>query len=363
MATLAAVSDWKHMAVTRSISRRGALFGLLAAALFGLSTPISKRLLVDMPPQLLAGLLYIGAGLGLTLYRGVRPSTREAPLRRADTSRMFWVVLLGGALGPVLMLLGLRRVTAVVGSLLLNLEAVFTILVAVTLFREHLGRRAGLASILVVAGAAVLGFGPGDVGADWLGSLCIAGACACWAVDNNLTQQLTSRDPVAIVQLKALAAGILNASLGLVLGAGLPPTGMLLAALGLGCLSFGASIVLDAYALRCIGAAREAAYFATSPFFGALAATLVLGERLRGIDVLAMLVMCLGMWFLLRERHGHEHVHEVMEHEHVHVHDEHHRHEHTPNDPPGEPHAHSHRHAALVHDHPHVPDQHHRHRH
>lgn len=344
-------------------SRKGAVLGLLAAALFGVSAPVSKRLLAEVSPQVLAGLLYLGAGIGLALYRTVRPSTTEARLRRSDTGTLAAMIVLGGAIGPVLMLLGLRRMSAVAGSLLLNLEAPFTILVALLLFREHLGRRELFSVGLILGGAVVLGLAPGPWGADLLGTSCIAGACLCWALDNNLTQRLTVRDPLAIVRLKALSAGTLNLAIGVGLGGGFPVLRVVLAALVLGSLSYGLSVLLDAYALRLLGAAREAAYFATGPFIGAIASTVVVGERIHGFDALAMVVMGIGVLILVRERHGHLHTHEALEHDHVHAHDEHHQHDHRSSDPSGEPHAHLHRHSPLVHDHVHVSELHHRHEH
>jgi len=337
--------------------------GLLAAALFGVSAPISKRLLGDVSPQVLAGLLYLGAGLALTLYRAVRPATTEAPLVRADLPRLAAVVAAGGVAGPVLMLLGLQRTSAVTSSLLLNLEAPFTIALAVLVFREHLGRYAAGAMALILAGAAILRLQPGAHRADTPGVLLLAGACAAWALDNNLTQRLSLRDPFALVRVKTLAAGSFNLALGLLLAGRMPSLQITVAALALGSVSYGASVVLDAYALRLVGAAREAAYFATAPFLGALAAMLLTSERPGWAGGIAMAVMAAGVALLLRERHGHRHSHEALDHAHAHVHDEHHQHAHGPDDPASEPHAHAHHHAPLTHDHAHTPDAHHRHRH
>lgn len=347
----------------RQQSRRGAAYGLLAAVLFGLSAPIAKRLLGVVGPQLLAGLLYLGAGLGLSLWRGLRPAQREAPLQRQDAPALAGVVVAGGVLGPLLLLVGLERVSGVVGSLLLNLEAPFTVLLAVLFFGEHLGRSGAAATALILAGAAALKLSLGPLAVDGWGMLAVALACSCWAIDNNLTQRLSLRDPFAIVRIKTLAAGSFNLALGLALGGRLPAAAVCAAALCLGLLSYGGSVVLDAYALRLVGAAREAAYFATAPFVGALLSGLLLGERLRAIDGLAMLAMGLGVVLLLFERHSHWHEHGPHEHEHVHEHDEHHQHAHAPGTAPGQPHSHSHRHVALAHDHPHLPDAHHRHRH
>jgi len=346
-----------------SDERVGALYGLAAAALFGLSAPIAKRLLSDVSPQVLAGLLYLGAGLGLSAWRVARPVTQEAKLQRSDLRALAGVVVCGGVLGPLLMLIGLSRTTAVVGSLLLNLEGPFTMALAVVVFREHLGRYGMLAGGLIVAGACILGVARGSIQLDGLGMLAIAAACAAWAVDNNLTQRLSLRDPFAVVRIKSLSAGTFNLLLGLAFGGKLPSIPMLVAALLLGLGSYGASVVLDAYALRLVGAAREAAYFATAPFVGALVSAFVFGERLRTLDVLAMVLMAAGVAALLRERHSHLHRHDAADHEHLHVHDEHHHHSHGPNDPVGEPHSHAHHHDPIQHDHPHLPDLHHRHRH
>jgi drug/metabolite transporter (DMT)-like permease len=344
-------------------ARTGAALGVGAAALFGLSTPFAKRLLGATSPQVLAGLLYFGAGVALSLYAPLRGTKSEARLGRADLGTLGAIILFGGVIGPVLLLVGLTRVTAVVGSLLLNLEAPFTMAIAVAVFREHLGRGAAIAAGLIVAAATLLQVRPGDVSGDLVGVLCIALACACWAIDNNLTQGLSLRDPIAIVRAKTLAAGAFNLALALLLGQKLPSPKTTALALALGVASYGVSVVLDAYALRFVGAAREAAYFATAPFFGAIASVVVLGDRLSAVDVTALVAMGIGVVLMLRDRHGHVHAHEVLEHEHMHEHDEHHQHEHPPGTPTTTPHSHAHRHEPLVHEHPHVSDLHHRHRH
>lgn len=349
---------------TEGTTMRGAFFGLAAAALFGLSAPVSKLLLSTISPVLLAGLLYLGAAVGLWLHRLVRRTSREARLDRGDVPKLAGVVVAGGILGPVLMLLGLNRVTALAGSLLLNLEAPFTVLLAVVVFREHLGRYAAAAAVFILGGALVLRLQPGTLRADPTGVALLAAACLCWSIDNNFTQRLSLRDPFAIVRVKTLVAGVFNTALGLGLsGWHLPKAGYVVGALVLGSFSYGVSVVLDAYALRLVGAAREAAYFATAPFVGALGALFLLRERLGSFDVVAMVSMGLGVALLLRERHRHVHTHEELEHEHLHHHDEHHPHEHEPDAPAGEPHSHPHRHVRLVHDYPHLPDAHHRHKH
>ena len=347
-------------------SRRGPLLSLASAALFGVSAPLSKLLLPWASPMEVAGLLYLGAGLGLLVLPLIVPSVRrrsEAALTVRDLPLMVGIVLLGGILAPVLLLTGLERVSGVVGSLLLNLEAPLTIFVAVMLFREHLGRREIACVTFVLLGAVALGFRPGDVRVDPLGLLAVAGACLAWAFDNNLTQRLSGKDPVAITRVKCLVAGGVNLVLASVLGSSLPGTGVLVASMLLGLASYGVSLVIATVAMRRIGAARHAAYFASAPFVGAVLAVPLLGEVPRWTDVLGMVFMALGLAALLRERHGHSHVHEALEHEHAHRHDAHHQHDHPAGIGPGEPHVHVHRHDQLEHDHEHASDLHHRHAH
>lgn len=352
---------------TGSSAAMGAVCGLLAAALFGASAPIAKRLLSSFSPVLLAGILYSGAALALWAHRVVRGTNREARLSRSDMLQLVLVVVCGGVVAPVLMLLGLERLSSLSGALLLNLEAPLTVLVAVALFKEHVGRYAAIAIALIFVGAVALKLEAGRMSGDPLGVLLISGACVCWAIDNNMTQRLTLKDPFALVRTKVTVAGATNLLLGLALASNhralLGRPTMLLAALLLGAASYGVSVVLDAYALRLLGAAREAAYFATAPFVGVIVAIVFFGEALAIYQLLAMASMAAGVWFLLRENHAHEHTHDALEHDHVHVHDAHHQHVHAPGTPLTTPHSHPHVHTHLVHSHPHLPDAHHRHSH
>ncbi len=341
----------------------GALYGLAAAASFGASTPLAKLLLDDVTPVMLASLLYLGAGVALTIAVAARGDTREADLSVADAPSLLVLIVTGGVLGPVLMLMGLQRVSGVAGALLLNLEAPLTMLLAVALFGEHLGRRDAWAAGFILGGGILLAGSPSALTVEPLGALLLASACASWAIDNNVTQRLALKDPLRLVRIKALGAGIGTLALAIAVGASLPSAAAIAAALVLGAVSYGASIVLDAYALRLVGAAREAAFFATAPFFGAALALPVLGDRLSTSDLLAGLLMAVGVALLLRSRHGHLHVHGAVTHEHLHEHDEHHGHAHDEPVQPGERHSHVHTHERLGHDHPHVSDAHHRHRH
>ncbi|MGU3537645.1 DMT family transporter [Methylobacterium sp. A54F] len=342
----------------------GVPLALLSALLFGASAPFAKLLLGSAPPQLLAGLLYLGAGLGLAVVQGGRAAlgipAPEAPLRRHDLPWLAAVVLFGGLAGPLLLMLGLARTSAASGSLLLNLEGLATLLIAWVAFRENVDRRLMLGAFAILAGAVVLSWHGEGVRLD-LGTVLIAAACLAWGIDNNLTRKLSSADPVATATIKGLAAGSVNVVLALLLGAAVPPPVTIGAAAAVGFLGVGVSLVLFMLALRHLGAARTGAYFSLAPFIGAVIAVAVLREPATLALVVAGLLMGAGLWLHLTERHAHEHVHEAMEHEHVHVHDEHHQHHHD--GPVTEPHAHPHRHAPLRHTHPHYPDLHHRHGH
>jgi len=336
---------------------RGSVLGLGSALLFGLGAPVCKLLLPRSQPIMLAALLYVGAGAAFVV---ARPRRSEAPLTRADVPVLATAVIAGAALGPVLMLWGIARVSGLAGSLLLNLEAPFTIALAVLAFGEHLSRREALAAAVIMAGAALLGARGGWSGSG-VGAAAIGLACACWALDNNLAARLALKDPVQVLRIKALCAGAVNLALSLALGQSLPPIGACAAALALGAVSYGASLLLYLRAQRVLGAARQAALFAAAPFAGAAAAIPLLGDRPASLDVAAAALMALGVAALLRLKHEHLHTHQPLEHDHLHVHDSHHQHAHD--GPLAEPHSHPHRHDALTHAHAHVSDAHHRHPH
>jgi drug/metabolite transporter (DMT)-like permease len=335
-----------------------ALRALFAAALFGLTAPVLKALGVAGAPLVTSGILYLGAGAVLLPF-GRR---REAPLGRADFALVGGVILVGGVVAPALLLVGLQRASASAASLLLNLETVFTTLVAVLFFREWIGRRGVAALALIVGGAAALTFERGGATTSLVGPLAVAGACAAWGLDNNLTQRLSLRDPIAVVRWKGLGAGAISLGLGFLVGQRLPEWRAALATLAVGALGYGLSLVLYVGAQRSLGAARTGLLFATAPFAGALGALALDGDRPTAALGVAAAAMAGGVALLIAERHDHEHAHEALEHEHLHVHDEHHRHEHAGDAGP-EPHSHPHRHEPLRHAHPHAPDLHHRHKH
>jgi drug/metabolite transporter (DMT)-like permease len=377
----------------RGASWRGAAMALGAAALFGLSTPVAKLLLTDIDPLLLAAVLYLGCGIGLALFRFARRLLRpgfvaEAGPTRADWPWLLGAIFFGGVLGPILLLTGLSLTAAATTSLLLNLESVFTALLAWFVFRESVDRRIAFGMAAIALGALVLSWqgsgaamaGAGGLSRGLLGPLAISGACLAWALDNNLTRRVSLLDPTLIAALKGLVAGVVNLGLALVLvprlggqvsmashGSGalavMGFSGEILIASLVGMLSYGVSLVLFVLALRDIGAARTGAYYASAPFIGAILAVGALGEPVTAQLLVAGALMLVGLWLHLTERHVHDHEHMLLTHNHRHRHDIHHHHDHASGDPAGEPHSHAHAHARLRHSHRHFPDAHHAHGH
>jgi drug/metabolite transporter (DMT)-like permease len=351
------------------MNRHAVILAFISAALFGISTPAAKALLGSIDPAVLAGLLYCGAGIGIAVVRRIaRPliapdATIEAPLGSADVPWLAGAIAAGGIVGPLLLMVGLARTDAAAASLLLTLEGVATALLAWFVFHENFDRRIALGMACLVAGAIMLSWTGQPTVSGLFGPLAIAGACAAWGLDNNLTRKVSLADPLQIVELKGLIAGPVNLVLGLWVGGGLPALSPLLIAGVVGFLGYGVSLALFVLALRHLGTARTGAYFSTAPFLGAVAAIFFLQEPITTQLVVAGILMGFGVWLHLTEDHEHDHEHEPMEHGHLHVHDAHHQHVHGPDDPPGEPHTHVHRHERLKHRHPHVPDMHHTHRH
>lgn len=347
--------------------RNPALLAIASAALFGLATPFAKLLLGGMQAWLLAGLLYLGAGLGLGAYsliqRARKQVPREAPLSRADLPWLAAAILAGGIIAPVLLMTGLNLTSASSGSLLLNLEAIATVAIAALIFREHIGGRLLLGATLIIAGALALSW-QGSFFALDAGALLITLACVAWGLDNNLTRRISGADPVQITMLRGMIAGAVNVLIGLAGGAVLPEPMLLAGTLITGFLGYGVSLVLFVMSLQRLGTARTGAYFSTAPFVGALAAIALLSDPVTPQLLLAGALMSLGVWLSLTEQHQHAHDHDALEHSHRHSHDAHHQHIHAEDDAASDaPHTHAHRHAPLTHTHAHWPDLHHRHGH
>lgn len=343
-----------------AVRRPGVAAALTAALLFGAGTPLAKALLRDADPWLLAGLLYIGAGLGLLIWRTARRAPRGR-LPRADLPWLVAAVVCGGIIAPVLLMAGLAGMPATGASLLLNAEAVFTALIAWLVFRENVDRKVAAGMALIVAGAVVLSWpGPGARFAGAWPTVAVLGACLLWAVDNNLTRRVSHADATWVAMVKGLAAGSANLALAVVVRGQAPPgAAVALAAMVVGFAAYGASLALFVVGLRTLGTARTGAYFSVAPFFGATLAIALLGEPLTLRLLAAGALMAVGVWLHLAEQHRHRHSHAALVHDH-------------PYDP-ADPHhtdvsatvggTAGHRHPAVTHEHPHYPDIHHRHSH
>lgn len=340
-------------------------FALAAAVFFGGSTPFAKLLLGQIPPLLLAGLLYLGSGIGLGLLRLIRDQGWEhTGLIKSDWIWLISAIILGGVSGPILLMFGLQRTNAASASLLLNFEAVFTALIAWLIFKENTTARIILGMLLIIVGGIFLSW-PHNKITEYsvLGPIMIIGACLCWAIDNNLTRNISAGDSLFIAGSKGLIAGLVNIGLALYFGLQLPSPQHISYALLLGFIGYGASLVLFILALRELGTARTGAYFSTAPFIGALIAILFFHQTPFVLFWIASIFMGLGVWLHLTEYHEHEHTHEPIAHDHSHIHDEHHQHDHDFLWDGKEPHTHYHYHKAITHSHPHFPDIHHRHKH
>jgi drug/metabolite transporter (DMT)-like permease len=338
------------------VQLRGSLYGLAAALLFGFSAPLAALLTRRSDPQALSGVLYAGAAVALLLSgRNRLGAATRVGFTRRQLPALAAVAVSGGVVAPVLLMMGLHRVGGLTGSLLLNLEAVLTIVLAVAFWRERLSMRAAVAAVLTI-GAAVLVTTGGSTAASLSGVVLVAAACAAWAVDNNLTALLSAWDPLALVTVKATTAAVVNTGIAALRGAAFPRGTELVGALVLGAFAYGLSVLLDAYALRDLGAAREAALFACAPFAGAALAPLVADAHVTATTVAASVLMLAGVALLLAPERARQHDHQPVTHDHPHDHDEHHPHDHSG---AVQRHAHAHRHAPLSHAHGYRPDRHH----
>jgi drug/metabolite transporter (DMT)-like permease len=339
----------------------GTLFAVLAAVAFGVTAPLIQRLGADAGPFATAALLYLGAAMGTApLHR--RQVSPDPPFRLKHIPRILLVALFGAALAPTLFAWGLQRVPAVYGALLLNGEAVFTVILAALIRREHIGRRVAFAAAVLFAGGAVTVAGASAAGPfGSLGALAVVAGVFCWALDNILACPLSDLDPAAVVRMKALCGAALTAAMALTLHDPLPDAQNAAGLLACGAAGCGISLRLYLLAQRRIGAGRTGSVFAIAPFVGALGA-LVLGDRSGGFTMaIAALLFAAGLILHLTEKHSHAHIHQEMFHDHTHSHgDDHHDHQ---DEPLAGHHTHPHRHAVRSHSHPHGPDAHHLHAH
>ena len=335
------------------------LQALFAALFFGASAPLSKLLLGETPPVLMAAFLYLGSGTGISLIKLSQRTTsdqKEAGIRRPDVKWLAGAILAGGILAPIILMISLQNTPASTASLLLNFEGVATTLIALLFFHESISGRAYAAIFAITLASIFLstdfqgGFGLS------LGALGVILACILWGVDNNFTRNISAKDPLIIVAWKGLVAGTFSLILGLLLGQQLPALTTILSILLLGFISYGLSTMLFIYSMRGLGAARTSALYGTAPLAGVLLSIMIFDDPLTLLFILAAIMMLIGAYLLANEEHAHFHIHMPVVHEHRHSHDEFHAHGGI-----GMTHSHEHEHPRTEHEHGHMPDTHHRH--
>lgn len=335
------------------------LLALAAAFFFGVSTPLSKALINDLNPFLLAGLLYLGAGLGLSAYTLLRGGGLLPPPATLKYKYIIGMIVFGGLLGPVLLMAAVKIAPAASVSIWLNMELVATAFLGHFLFRDHLDKRGWLSVALSLAAGILLSYSGGVAG--FTAGLLVALACFSWGLDNHFTALIDDLSPVQSTILKGLAAGTTNLLIGLALAGGAPALPAVGKALLVGFLCYGLSITFYISAAQKLGAVRSQLIFSVAPLFGVLLAVLALNETLSSVQLISGTLLFASVWLMLAEKHAHAHEHQETEHTHEHTHsDLHHDHHGGAQE---KPHTHLHKHAAAAHAHPHWPDLHHRHGH
>ncbi len=341
------------------------LYALASAVLFASGAPATKILVQSTTPTMLAGLLYMGTGLGFTIFLLLQSLKKGAAPRfiyaKQDLPWLVGAIIFGGVIAPLFLMMAMNGANASAVSLALNFEIVFTALIAGIIFKEHLPKRVILGLFFILLGAMSLCFRT-DLSLSWP-LLFAVGASLFWSIDSNFTAKIKNLDAIQIAQLKGLVAGSFNIVMAFALGSHLPNAPIILGAAATGIISYGTSLSLFIVAMRTLGAARAVAYFSTEPFIGSLLSVIILKEPITTSLIFAALFMAVGVWLHLTEQHGHEHAHAELTHEHMHTHDEHHQHKHDTEGSSEEPHTHVHTHEPLTHTHDHYPDSHHMHDH
>jgi drug/metabolite transporter (DMT)-like permease len=315
---------------------------------------------------MLAGLLYLGAFVGLFLYSFLINNRvhhlKTERLERRDLPWLIGAILAGGVIAPISQMMGLNLISGFSVSLLLNLEGVATAMIAVFFFRENAGKRLWLAMLFMTIAGVLLSWDSGQSKFNIAGPLLILLAVVCWGIDNNLTRQISDKNPIQITYVKGLAGGVTSVSLALILGKSIPLDFTLLFAILLGAFSYGISLAFFIKALQGLGSSRTGAFFSLGPFIGAITSVIILREWIGWVMFPALVLMALGVWLISSEKHKHAHIHLTTTHTHSHRHDDmHHLHEHPKETV--EPHIHEHTHPELNHTHAHWPDTQHRHSH
>lgn len=359
------IDSLKNLYKERDNKLKSISYAVLAALLYGISSPVSKLLLVEIPPTMMAALLYLGAGIGMLIINVYRVLLKhektEAGMTFKELPYIVGMIVLDIA-APIFLMLGLTMTTSSNASLLNNFEIVATSLIALFIFKETIGKRMWLAILLITLSSIILSVNDASSFSFSLGSILVLLACISWGFENNCTRMLSLKDPLQIVVVKGFGSGIGSLMI-CYLAQEYSFNGLYIVfALILGFVAYGVSIFLYIMAQRDLGAARTSAFYATAPFIGVIISWMALEEPITGSFLIALVIMLFGTYFAVSEDHKHRHVHCVDTHEHKHNHqDGHHNHTHDYK-VIGE-HSHEHTHEDLEHSHAHLPDLHHRHQH
>ncbi len=338
------------------------VIALIAAMLFGASTPIGKTLLNSLPPFQLAGLFYLGAALGVLPFSFTRQNVlRIDKINRKNFLRLSGAISLGGVIGPVLLLFGLQIASSSTVAMWLNLELAATAVLGFIIFKDHLGMYGWFGVTGTILASMMLSWNEGNIGIYAL--LLVSGASICWGLDNHLTALIDGITPAQSTFWKGLIAGSVNLFIGCFFETWTGELPLVAGAIIVGVFSYGFSISLYIWSAQNLGATRSQMIFASAPFFGVLISVILLGEHLSWMQLGAALLLIVSVLILFRDQHGHYHEHEAMDHNHGHRHDDHHHtHAHIKY-PDNGYHGHWHNHDSASHNHPHWPDVHHRHDH
>lgn len=338
---------------------------MLAAALFGMSAPIAKLLLSEIPPLMMSSLVYLGAGFGMLIVDLTRVIAKtkhpEARLAKNELPFILAMIILDIA-APISLMLGLTMTTAANAALLSNFEIVATSVIALIVFKEAVGKRLWLSIALITIASIILSTNDIFSFSFSLGSIFVILSGVFWGFENNCTRKLSIKDPLQVVIIKGLGSGTGALVIAAYANELVWNFRLILPALLLGFFAYGLSIFLYVTAQRSLGAARTSAYYAISPFIGVLLSFFLFDEPITTAFIAASIFMVIGTYFTVAEKHGHQHIHRLLEHEHRHNHSEiHHNHSHEDNSK--KEHSHLHVHIEMIHSHEHTPDIHHRHQH
>lgn len=284
---------------------KAVFYAILAAALYALNAPVSKLLLQNVPPTMMAGFMYLGAGIGMVAMGLVRSRTdhgrQEMRLTKKDLPYTLGMVALDIA-APIFLMIGLTRTTAANASLLNNFEIVATSIIALLIFKERIGKNLWIAIGLITLSSILLSVEDASSFQFSFGSLFVLAACVCWGLENNCTRCLSKSDPLEIVVIKGVGSGIGAIGIGLIVGESLPVWSDILKILLLGFVAYGLSIYFYVYAQRDLGAAKTSAYYAIAPFIGVLLSFIIFREIPGVLFFIALIIMIAGTWMVNRDQ-------------------------------------------------------------